>query len=43
MYKRLCSYKDICDAFEKSISYLENNKSITLNLGSAKGFSVKRY
>jgi len=34
--------KDICDASEKSISYLENNKSITLNLGSAKGFSVKQ-
>lgn len=34
--------KDICDAFEKAIYYLENNKSITLNLGSAKGFSVKQ-
>lgn len=34
--------KDICRAFEKAISFLEKKKSITLNLGSSKGFSVKQ-
>ena len=42
LVKRLYTQFDIISGIKESLNYLENGKSLIINLGGSKGFSVKQ-